>query len=274
MKLEVGSLLSDDEHTASDGPYVRVLKARRWLYLVTAVATLHHYRHIHYSAISKISGGLLEVADWIVTNAIHVVLFILTIQFALLCFQLMLSYETILATRLINNKNEAYERERERVKAAQNGVKLTEEAAAQMREHVFVLVNEVQARKEGKQDPLSLVDLDEIASKKTISEIRSDQIARLDGQVAKAESQLRSLLDAVDASRNELEQANAALERAVFKIPERNPAYALAERSIDALRFGPPLVAAVVALWITAFVDRPPERPSAFSVAGAPLTHN
>ncbi len=93
----------DDEHTAAEGPYVRMLKARKWLYISSALAVLHSFRLIDLKSLKKLSGGLIPASDkdlWLATWVIGSGLLYLIVQYVLICFQLGAAYHRVLDIRL------------------------------------------------------------------------------------------------------------------------------------------------------------------------------
>lgn len=93
----------DDEHTAAEGPYVRMLKARKWLYLAAFGATLHSYNLVDLAALNKLLGGVFASSSnekWLLTWGLGSGLAYLIIQYALICFQLATAYARIIEMRL------------------------------------------------------------------------------------------------------------------------------------------------------------------------------
>lgn len=90
---------SDDEHTAADGPYNRLLRARKWIYFLASFSLVHSYGGIKYEAIAKASADILHLPTWLATNALIGGLAVLVIQYTLLLMQGWASYKSILAGR-------------------------------------------------------------------------------------------------------------------------------------------------------------------------------
>lgn len=93
-------ILGDDEHTAADGSYVRILKARKWLYLAAAAAVLQAYKLVDFAALRKLSGGVITLPAWLATNALLVGLTYLLIQYGILLVQLATAYRAVISARL------------------------------------------------------------------------------------------------------------------------------------------------------------------------------
>lgn len=92
-------IFGDDEHTAADGPYSRVLKTRKWVYLSAAVATLLSTRLYDAEA----ANALLKVIDvpwWLLSKATLAGGFYLLVQYGLLGRQLHSVYDLVLEERL------------------------------------------------------------------------------------------------------------------------------------------------------------------------------
>ena len=80
-------IFGDDEHTAADGPYARLMKTRKWLYIV-AVAELAIANGLYNE---KATADLLKVAS-IPTSALESALLFglsyMLLQYAFLTWQL------------------------------------------------------------------------------------------------------------------------------------------------------------------------------------------
>jgi hypothetical protein len=265
VKIDLGGALIDDEHTASDGPYARVLKARKWLYIIATIASLQYYRMIDLAAITRLTGGLFKIPDWIITNSLHAALAVLWLQFASLIVQLGLSYQTIITSRLLKNSADAIERERERLNAAAANRRATEESLKKLRRDIESLGHQLAAKESERGAPnlfrnfvvrdaenrpnILSGTLDDTGDvDREIIEIRRTQSAVLT-KAAEQETSLPSLQEAERA-------AQVAYERQIASTPERNPFYWAAEVVIDVLRVGAPLAVASIALWLALFGSR------------------
>lgn len=110
--MNLAGLLGDDEHTAAEGPYSRVMKTRKWLYLsaITAqVFALNLYRREEFESVVK----FLWVPSWWVASGVLFGLIYLLAQYALLSGQLLASYDIVLRERLISRRADDLRQSRE-----------------------------------------------------------------------------------------------------------------------------------------------------------------
>lgn len=99
------NFFGDDEHTAADGPYSRVMKTRKWLCFTAAISTMFNLNLINtskFSEVFKIFSMKNDVIMWSLFGANTYLLII----YAALCFQLVVVYDLILADRLRFRKDE------------------------------------------------------------------------------------------------------------------------------------------------------------------------
>jgi hypothetical protein len=93
-------IFGDDEHTAADGPYNRLLKARKWLYAFSLFATLQYYGLVNYSAVENITKSVISLDVWLINVAMLSALGLLSAQYLMLLVQTASAYSDILNTRL------------------------------------------------------------------------------------------------------------------------------------------------------------------------------
>lgn len=89
----------DDEHTAAESPYARMLKARKWLYFTAASATLQTYGLLSWPALTKITANLVSVPTWMGTATIAGAGAYLLAQYTLLLAQLWSNYSDVIEAR-------------------------------------------------------------------------------------------------------------------------------------------------------------------------------
>ena len=97
MALQI--LFGDDEHTASDGPYSRLMKVRKWMYLSSGALLL--LAHGLYSE-DKLATLFTPVRfpSWLLGPALASGLMYLLVQYGLLAIQLRTTYDIALKERL------------------------------------------------------------------------------------------------------------------------------------------------------------------------------
>jgi|GEM_PF-2618980 len=119
MSLQI--LFGDDEHTAKDGPYARVLKTRKWLYISSAAATvlaLGLYKPSAFNEVFKIIELPARVAEF--TIALGLIYMVLLYIF--LCWQLIITYDIILGERFSFRREEEISSALDRVDESQRAL--------------------------------------------------------------------------------------------------------------------------------------------------------
>jgi len=99
------NFFGDDEHTAADGPYTRVMKTRKWLYFTAVLATSYNMMLINPAKIEEVIGFLAlpdQVLRWSLLSAL---LYLLLIYMAL-STQLASIYDLVLSERLRFRKDD------------------------------------------------------------------------------------------------------------------------------------------------------------------------
>ncbi len=96
-------IFGDDEHTAVDGPYKRVLATRKWLYILSTlsiVVTLGFYDASSTTSLVKV----VRLPTDLVSPALMIGISYLVIQYTLLAWQLCTTYDIVLKDRFILRK--------------------------------------------------------------------------------------------------------------------------------------------------------------------------
>jgi len=89
----------DDEHTAAEDIYARLMKSRKWLVLGAVSATAVAQGLVHFDKIIEVT-KVIEVPRWIAAQGIGLGLVYAQVQFLLLLVQLFQSYPVVLDSRL------------------------------------------------------------------------------------------------------------------------------------------------------------------------------
>ena len=101
--FNVWQLFSDDEHTATDGAYVRAMKARKWILISSAflaLVSLGAFKAQNFEA-------LIRIFSFPQSHIFHVVLIgttYLYVQYLFLLIQLMTVYASLLRERLFKSQ--------------------------------------------------------------------------------------------------------------------------------------------------------------------------
>ena len=101
----LSNFFGDDEHTAADGPYSRVMKARKWLYLSAGVATLYNLNLLKLPALEKII-PFIALPDNVVRHSLQISLAYLVITYIPLIIQVITTYDLIIIDRLRYRKDD------------------------------------------------------------------------------------------------------------------------------------------------------------------------
>lgn len=246
-------LFGDDEHTAKDGPYSRVLKTRKWIYISAALAvilSLDLYR-------PDKTADLLQVANLppgLIGSALLVGGTYLLIQYGLLLYQLFISYDLILAERLTFRRADDLNKAQERVRAAYDeaGIRVRkardelESDLAEVEKAIFIAEKELDEKEldlrrlEGAYDSTATLKRDQ--AKRRIEFLKT----AMENGGRRAE-QLRDKISAHtfgadDPDDVDIQEAVAALNHLRAQNPADRKGYKAMEISIDVLRLVPPLV--------------------------------
>lgn len=114
-------IFGDDEHTAADGPYVRVMKTRKWLYISSGIALIigqGFYRPTEATELFKVA----ELPSWWLATGLKFGLIYLLIQYTILTIQLGSVYKVVLQDRMAGKRAEQLSEALERLKKAEHEV--------------------------------------------------------------------------------------------------------------------------------------------------------
>ncbi len=88
----------EDEHTAVDGPYTRLMKTRKWLYISSIAAILISYGFVNSSEIKNLT-KIIDVSPHLLGAGVAGGLFYLLVQYTFLSIQLFSIYDIVLVER-------------------------------------------------------------------------------------------------------------------------------------------------------------------------------
>ncbi|NWE54093.1 hypothetical protein [Brevundimonas sp. P7753] len=109
--MSIVAAFGDDDHTAADGPYSRVMKVRKWLYIFGACAFLLSFDLYDAEALKSLV-RIITLPSWLLIQTVASGVVYLLFQYLLLCAQLWRTYDIVLGERL------AYRRADELARAA------------------------------------------------------------------------------------------------------------------------------------------------------------
>lgn len=96
-------IFGDDEHTASDGPYLRVLKTRKWLY-ITSIAGLIIANGLYNEKAAEDALKIIKIPHYFLRGGVLVGMFYLVLQYAFLIVQLISTYDIVLSERFTSRR--------------------------------------------------------------------------------------------------------------------------------------------------------------------------
>lgn len=267
MKFEIGEPFSHDEHTAAEGAYARLLKARRWLYIVAVVAIFHSHNLFDYAAISKVVANTVRFDRHIVWSALIVALAPLLIQYIFLTIQLMVSYKSIISDRMIKKVSDKTEHLIAEMKTYDRTIAAIDVV---MKSEIIKL----RARERDVDSSISASEFLENEAEVAILKIDSADLpvtADEQGQIPKANDEVRknllseigALTATIESRRAEIKtaengyvKARGLLKSIIQETPEAKRIYRVPEYLMDAMRVGLPLAVSTYAMLLLVN-DRP-----------------
>lgn len=91
-------IFGDDEHTSAEGPYSRLMRTRKWLYVLAIVAIALSnglYDEVAAAALLRV----IEVPEALLSKAVLLGLAYLVLQYGILVAQLLSAYDIVLVVR-------------------------------------------------------------------------------------------------------------------------------------------------------------------------------
>lgn len=206
-------IMGADDHTASDGSYLRAIKARKWVYLAAAVCGLLANRLYVESAATELL-RIVEIPYWLAAQAAGLGLAYLTLQYGLLLVQVSSIYDLELEERFAAK----LKAEREAASAA------VDNAASRLRD----LDGEIERLQE---------QLDGLIPGISAESGRSALYAQFNAAQANRFGLVRSL-----------DEASGRLLNVEVKDPAKRSLFVRTEKMIDGLRLYAPMPIAAFAL--------------------------
>lgn len=216
-------LLGDDEHTAIDGVYYRLIKGRKWLYFSSFFSIFEAYRLIDYGKISALIKGIVTIPSWLGRYAILAALAYALMQYTLLLFQAWEVYPSALRDRLNRGVNEDRDKFRK------------EEAASQE-----ILQTATFARDEAQ------IALNRLADRK-VPESEDDkrnytyEVSKYRGRISHASSQIASAEESINVSRVRIQELESEPH-------QKRLGFVFSELMLDFMRLAPPYIVSIGAM--------------------------
>lgn len=260
-------IFGDDEHTAADGPYSRLLKTRKWLYLTSVSAIILGNGLYNENAAEEIL-KVIKLPAHFLTNGITIGLFYLIFQYSFLAVQLVSTYDIILSERFTFRRAEdlasAYAAEveaRSKYNTAVTSFNHNKESARQhLKESCRVEIASMEMNLEVVEGDVR----DFQYRKDDIEELRKARhgVSRIKAIMAEKKLFLKRLDDpdfaskqvvlihdpSVSAEKENLDRASSDLLVLKSQVPSLRRFYKWSEIGIDLFRIFPPLLLSILAV--------------------------
>jgi len=258
-------IFGDDEHTAADGTYIRVMKTRKWLYLSSAaspVVSLGFYDASSATELVKV----IKLPTTLVAPSLSFGVTYLLIQYAFLLGQLFSTYDIVLKERFIFRRADELSSTRERMVDARQklNVAMTEfrhnnETAFDSRERELIATLNAEKdllaaseksriqleNRKAAPEHIALAYHDE-GRRKAFQAVASNALKRLrEDRPGELQPEHDPNVRMAELALKDCDEAFLALQR---QVPSERKGYQLAERLIDFSRILPPLAFAILAL--------------------------
>ena len=260
-------IFGDDEHTAAEGPYVRVLKTRKWLYLIS-LASVAVGSSLYDPKATKDLLKIVSLPTHTLEIALALGIFYLGLQYLLLVGQLISTYDIVLDERLTFRRAEelASATDRENTARKDYEASLANVSTPDMEGLIYELqkidqalprarslVESLESKAETHKDETDEVKRDFKASRLMMAQrdlqTLESRRTHLTAQVPEFTSKMdRSADPSCIAAKEHLDKATNDRVRLVRQSPALRPGYVFLERVIDTARILPPFGIAVYAI--------------------------
>lgn len=244
--MSVSALFGDDEHTARDDPYTRLMKTRKWLYLFSALLFMAHMRIYVQSGLSEIIPFIRLGND----TLMHASLFggaYMAFIYVLLANQYRKTHDIIMTERLTFRKDE-------NVAEARNNIEQAEQKRGEL---IKSLIEDADVKIENNKSILDRIERSirslegEIDVSYTIEREAEARLHELKVEAERLKTYLVSLQSdsanvmenpAVKAETVRISELQASYRAIIHSDPASRPGYVRDEYVIDLARIVSPLV--------------------------------
>lgn len=247
MALQV--LWGADDHTAQDGPYTRLMKTRKWIYLSAIFSILLAAGHYDEAAVKPLL-RVVSAPTALIVPAVLAGLIYLLIQYGLLLRQLLSCYDIIMDERLHFRRAEDLGKAKDRLRLAKDEVLRRNLALRTEIENALVKVKSELLEIYKRQEKTEML-LNSSTQRGTswrdrtsleLGQLRSDS-AILEGQMNELKDRLVKLPAKPDYTGDpDVADAQATLDQLRSQDPGDRRGYRSAEYLIDTLRLAPPVL--------------------------------
>ena len=207
-------ITGEDEHTAIDGPYARLMKTRKWLLIASAAGAAIHLQLYDATAFKGLV-KVLSLPPWLFRASVVAGLAYMLLQYTLLAMQLASTYDLILRERFVGHHDDAIKAAALRVSEAEDALSQHMRRTSNMEEAVL-------------SERVRVLDLDELDAQGETREERREREA--------------------EALFKQLNNARDELQFVQKQKPSARTGYRAAEIMIDVFRLGVP--AAIALYWL------------------------
>lgn len=99
------TFFGDDEHTAADGPYIRIMRARKWLLGTAALAIAFNMQLLDLAAITNLI-KILKLSEHIFKITLITTIIYLSVQYSIIAIQVAVVYDIIISDRMRSRRDE------------------------------------------------------------------------------------------------------------------------------------------------------------------------
>jgi hypothetical protein len=261
-------IFGDDEHTAADGPYTRLLKTRKWLY-ISSVATFALASGLYNEKAAHEAMKVLSLPSSTLRVGLVFGVSYLVAQYCLLLIQLAATYDIVLAERFVFRRADELAKARERLKGARKAEgdavsTFRQNSAKALVEYRDRMQNQVLDLEKQRSEDLGNAEYFELHDPENADlPVFRHNAYRANAKLALLEQRLKEVADSphaaiarldpqddadVQLAREELAAAELDLSELQRQVPSNRPLYRQVERLIDLTRVIPPLAVALGSL--------------------------
>mgnify|MGYP005628336087 CR=1 FL=1 len=258
-------VFGDDEHTAAEGPYSRLLKVRKWIFVSGGLALITAFGLYDARSFEEVV-QIISLPESLLKTFLFASLFYLIIIYTLLFAQLSISYKIILDDRLAFRRQKDLSDLAEKIEALEGSLNerfnsdrdTKRKALSEIADRMSKISGEVDEAKQVIEQWLpregtsarakSILTKNRAAVKNGQAELRHlvKSAKELENELGRMGSIQRDrYLETTESGSRNLKQWRAAKEKydaLVQSNPGDKPGYRRLEQLIDAFRIGPPFV--------------------------------
>lgn len=256
-------IFGDDEHTAADGPYPRIMKARKWLYM-GSIAAIFLAVGLYDAKEAKNIVKFVSLPAGMIGNAVLIWLGYVLFQYILLICQLISTYDIVLGERLTFRRADELARVADQENSARSALDAARKSAFESeKSQIQVELSSFRSQKKIlstertklNREMAKIKDKDILNNmNRKLQELRK-QITDLENKIRDKNDELSNYIsgtivenqESVISARQAVEVAAIERQRLVAQIPSNRRGYVFLERCIDTSRIGLPLIFSIYA---------------------------